>query len=268
MKTKITSGILLSLFFLLNSCLPGQIIRGDGNIVTNNIPIGEYTKIKTSGTIHFNYSQSDEMPFLQVTTDQNIYDIYEFFVEDNNTLVIRPKKEYRRNTFIRPTEFTVNSNSRELVKAEIAGSSTFDANSPLRGDQIHFNLAGSGKLNLNERVEAHKLSTEIAGSATVNAKQVYTQEFRGNIAGSGTLNLAGETGKAMFEVAGSGDVRAYDFRIEDMKCEIAGSGDIEAYVNQSIDVSVAGSGRIKYKGNPSNITKSIAGAGSVKQVNE
>jgi len=245
-----------------------QIIKGDGNIVTKDIPISEYTKINTAGSIHINYSQSDEEPFLQVTTDQNIYDIFEFIIENNNTLVIRPKKEYRRNTHIRPTEFTVNTNSRELEKAEIAGNTTFNANSPLKAEQLQLTIAGSGKINLNGLVEANKLGTEIAGSATLNAYQINAQEFKGNIAGSGTLNLGGETGKATFEIAGSGDVRAFDLQIEDMKCEIAGSGDIEAYVNNSINVSVAGSGRVKYKGNPSDIKRSIAGSGSIKKVEE
>ncbi len=268
MKTRIAIFSLLSLLFLLNGCLSKQIIKGDGNIVTKNVPVGEYTKINSAGSIQINYSQSDETPFLQVTTDQNIYDMFEFFVENNTTLVIRLKKEHRWDIHIRPTEFTVNTNSRKLEKADIAGSTIFNANSALQAEQLRFSLSGSGTINLNGPVESDKFETEIAGSATLNAYQLNTQEFKGNIAGSGTLNLGGKTQKAIFEIAGSGNVRAFDFRIEDMRCEIAGSGDIEAYVNNSINVSSAGNGRVKYKGNPSDIKRSIIGSGSVEKASE
>ncbi len=83
---------------------------------------------------------------------------------------------------------------------------------------------------------------------------------------SGKLNLGGIIQKAYFDIAGSGTIRAFDLHVEDMKCKIAGSGDIDITANNSIDASIAGSGRIKYKGDAKDIKKSVAGSGSIKQV--
>lgn len=268
MKTKLSALVIICSLLALGSCLPGKVIKGDGNVITKTIPITDYSKLQAAGSITINYSQSDEEPFLQVTTDENILEVFEFTIEDGSTLRIRPKKEYRRNTVFRPTEFTINTNSRKFEKAEVAGSTKFNANSPLQTDRLSLSLAGNGEINLNGRVDAAKVTSEIAGSATLNAHELFCNDYKGSIAGSGTLNLGGATEKAVFEIAGSGDVRAFDFRIENMKCEIAGSGDIEAYVDNRIDVNVAGSGRVKYKGNATDIKRSIAGSGSVKKVDD
>lgn len=268
MKTIVHSFILLTCFFICNGCIPGQIIKGDGNIVTHEISITDYSRISSAGSVTINYIQSDEEPYLQVTTDQNIYEMFEFNVNDKDILQIRPKKEYRRNTTFRPTEFTINTNSHEFKGAETAGSVKFNANSPLKSDNVKLSLAGSGTINLHENAEIEELKTEIAGSATLNAHKLSCKNFRGEIAGSGTLNLGGKTEKANFSIAGSGDVKAFDLRIDEMKCDIAGSGDIEAYVNNSINVSIAGSGRIKYKGDPQDIKRSVAGSGSIKKVED
>lgn len=265
MKTKITFIWLISLLFLVSSC-NARIIRGDGNIVTETIEISDYKKISLAGSVKVNYTQSESNPYLEVSLDKNIFEMFEFVVEGDEHLYIRPKKEFRRHISFRPTEFNIRTNSTLLEKVEAAGNVEFNVNSTLSADKIKFDLAGSGKINLNERVTVKSLSASIAGSATLNAPEVFCNDFKGEVAGSGTMNIGGSTESAKFNIAGSGDVRAFEFHIDELKCDIAGSGDIEAYVNNSININVAGSGKVRYKGNPTDITRSIVGSGSIQKV--
>ncbi len=266
MKAKITLILLISLLFIFTGCIGKTIIKGDGDIVTETVSIGDYKKISLAGSVKVDYTQSESEPYLEVTLDKNIFEKFEFVVEEGDHLNIRPKKEYRRNTHFRPTEFNIKTNSHGLAGIMAAGQVEFNVNSPLEVDDLNFKLAGSGKINLNQRVTVKKFQTEIAGNTTLNAMEVFSNEFNGRIAGSGTMNVGGSTESADFDIAGSGDFRGFQFHIDDLKCKVAGSGDIEAYVNNSIDIKVAGSGRVKYKGNPANITRKILGSGSVKKV--
>lgn len=265
MKKKVSFVLALSTMFLLSSCFSFHIVKGDGNLVTKKIDITDYTKIDASnGSMTINYVQSEGAPGLEVTMDQNIYDMFEFKVEDNE-LVIRAKNEFRRSNF-RPTEFTITTNSRGLEDVDVSGHADFFLKSPLTANDLDFSLSGSGTINLNDTVTVNKLETHISGSATLNTLFVKGQAYKGKISGSGTLNLNGAVENTEFSISGSGDVRAFGCQIANMACRISGSGDVEATVSNSIDVSVSGSGRIKYKGTPATINKSISGSGSVVKV--
>ena len=262
-------GLLLGLagLFLLVGCGPNQVVHGDKNIITEVIDISDYDEIKLVGaSMVVNYKQTEDAPFLEVTTDQNIYDMYEFIIEDTDALIIRPKKEYRRKFNIRPSEFTVTTNSRGLEDIDIAGNVTFNINEAFNSDKLELELAGSGSVHLNDTANIKSVDVKIAGSGSLYASALFSTKFKSEVAGSGFLQMAGRGEQATFKIAGSGDFRGYDFILNDMSCSIAGSGEIQTHVNGNMTVEVAGSGNIKYKGEPTNIIRKIIGSGSVQKV--
>ena len=249
---------------ILASCCSMKVLNGDGNIVTEEISITDYNKIEIAGgSIDFNYEQSDASPYLKVTVDKNIYEMMEMKVI-NDKLVIRPKSEFKRYN-IRPTQFTITSNSLGLTEVDAAGNIHFNLNSPLSSPSLKIDVAGSGTINLNQKVEVDKMKIELAGSGKLNSIGIQAATFEGEISGSGTLNLNGKIEMMNLEIAGSGTIKAFGCEIADLKCEIAGSGNIEANVLHSIRAEIAGSGNIRYKGDPT-ISKSVAGSGSIKKV--
>lgn len=269
MRTNITFFSCLYLILSFTGCMPMRTIEGDGNVITKKIEITDYSKLSVSGgKIVVNYTQSATEPELTVVTDQNIFDIYTFEVKDNQ-LKIKPKGKYKKMYRIKPTEFTITTNSTTIEKVDLAGSSTLNVISPLTDlADLEIDIAGSGKANFPERVEAEKFKTNIAGSGTVNTVEIICGSFEGDIAGSGTLISGGKAEKVTISIAGSGEVKAFALQAKELSTSIAGSGDIEISVTDKIDVDIAGSGKIRYKGNPTEIKKSIAGSGSIKRVEE
>ena len=86
----------------------------------------------------------------------------------------------------------------------------------------------------------------IAGSGGITVDKV-EGDFKGEIAGSGNLQLAAINGGAVsFEIAGSGKVAATG-KAQSTSIEIAGSGTIDAsrLAARTADVSIAGSGNVK-----------------------
>ena len=269
MKTRI---IYLCLLVILSTtgCIPTQTIKGDGNITTENIPVSEYDCLELEGGMVVNYTQSDAPEGLEIKTDRNIFEKYEFNVE-NHKLKIRPKKEFRKHTNFRPTEFMVTANSRNLKKLAAAGSTHVNINSPLQAeliDLIHngWDTAGLIKL-LNKVVARGGQMTQIGGfSGDFVGHKVYCEELNGDMAGSNTIVLGGTVGIAEFSIAGSGTVRAFDCTMDELECKIAGSGDIEASVVNKIKAEIAGSGSVKYKGDPQDIQKKVMGSGKIEKV--
>lgn len=240
MSKKLSFIILGSILLLAQGCIFFPAVKGDGNVTTHTIDISDYDQISVDASAAvFNYTQEESAPALTVTVDQNIYDLFDFKTDDNK-LVIRPKRE-NKTLRLRPTQFTITSNSRQLKKVDLAGAEKFNVNSKLSSnDKIKFNLAGSVMLHMKDTVTVNQLEVSIAGSGTVDALTLYAKEFKGEIAGSGTFNLAG-TG------------------------EKAGSGLLETHATNNIYAEIAGSGNIRYKGDPS-IKEERAGLGSIKKV--
>lgn len=266
MKTRLYLSLLFSILLLTPACIFMASIRGDGNVITQTIDITDYDEICAQGSsIVFNYSQQESAPALTVTVDQNIYDLFEFKT-DGKTLVIRPKKHDKQPIKLRPTQFTITSNSALLKKVELAGVEEFNLNGKFTsGDELKFSMAGSGTIELKDTVTVDRMKVVIAGRSTLNAAALCAREFKGQIAGKGTFNLTGRGEKADFEIAGSGKVRALDYELSTLSCKIAGIGLIETYAKDQINAEIAGKGTVKYKGNPS-INRQIAGLGDVKKV--
>ena len=263
---KISLLFLICGLFLVSSCIPTQTIKGDGNITTENIPVSEYDCLELEGGgMVVNYTQSEAPEGLEIKTDRNIFEKYEFNVE-NHKLKIRPKKEFRKHTNFRPTEFMVTANSRNLKKLAAAGSTHVNINSPLQAEEFEAGLAGSGIIQFHDTASFTNLKIEIAGSGDFVGHKVYCEELNGDMAGSNTIVLGGTVGTAEFSIAGSGTVRAFDCNMDELECKIAGSGDIEASVVNKIKAEIAGSGSVKYKGDPQDIQKKVMGSGKIEKV--
>lgn len=263
---KISALFLIGSLFLLSSCFPQQTIKGDGNIVTEDVSISEYDCLEIAGgSMVVDYTQTDAPEALQIKTDQNIFDKYEFIV-DGRTLKIRPKREFRRHTNFRPTEFMITTNSRNLKKLETAGNTHINMNSPLRANDFEAGLAGSGIIQFHDTATFTQLKINIAGSGEFVGKHIFADKLEGEMAGSNTIVLGGVLGTADFSIAGSGTVRAFDCTMDKLKCKVAGSGDIEVSVISSIDAEIAGSGTVRYKGDPQDIKKKTMGSGKIEKV--
>ena len=137
----------------------------------------------------------------------------------------------------------VTANSRNLKKLAAAGSTHVNINSPLQAEEFEAGLAGSGIIQFHDTASFTNLKIEIAGSGDFVGHKVYCEELNGDMAGSNTIVLGGTVGIAEFSIA-----------------------DIEASVVNKIKAEIAGSGSVKYKGDPQDIQKKVMGSGKIEKV--
>lgn len=266
MKTKLYFIVLSSILLLTGSCMFTPSIKGDGNVTAHTIDISNYDEIEFyAHSAIFNYSQQPEAASaLTITVDQNIFDLFDFKTE-GETLVISPKDKNMKKR-LRPTEFTITSNSAELKKVSMAGYGDFNVIGRLTSTgKVQLDAAGKGEINLNDSLIADVLEFNLAGSSTVNAKALNIRLLEGNIAGKGSMNLAGKGETAEISMAGKCDVDALGFEVSEISCDMAGKCRLKTWANDRIAASIAGWGNIYYKGNPS-VKMDKAGIGKVKKV--
>jgi hypothetical protein len=113
----------------------------------------------------------------------------------------------------------------------------------LPGVPMHeFHLRGSGSLIL-ENLDQQRLDIAIAGSGDVRA--------------------SGRVESVDLTIAGSGDAEMGALSVRNLDLTIAGSGDAEVAPSDSADISIAGSGEVRFVVQPRNVSTKIVGSGRI-----
>lgn len=114
--------------------------------------------------------------------------------------------------------------------------------------------------------EEDNLEMYISGSNNV--------EFYGNVedfnletAGVVNIELVGIGKNLTAIVSGAGNVSAFDYIVDEVEMEVAGAAKVEVFVQNTLDIELAGAASLEYKGNPNNVMTDIAGAGQIQQAN-
>ena len=235
--------VCFAVFSLLNSCVTGswKEIRGNHQVVSRQIDVSDYDEIVLSLPANMIYRQvSQESPFLQVSVDENILPSLAISVQGKR-LVLKRKDDAR----LRPTHFVVYTNSRNLSKIEVVGS---------------------GDLLLEKAVNARDMEISVTGSGSIKADSLFCEMISVKITGSGDVDVQGTAKNATYRIIGSGDIRATDYLAQAVTCQISGSGNIRVAVAEELDALIAGSGEIRYKGNPESVNTHVAGSGRIEKM--
>ena len=215
-------------------------INGNGKISHETRSAKTYDSIEVIGSLDVELIRGKE-GVIKIEAEENLLEYIQTQVSSSR-LTIKVKKGYS----IRPS-----------IRKRIAITVPFDEISEVI-------LTGSGDIESTDIIKTKHFSTAVSGSGDVNLN-VISQRITSDVAGSGDLKLYGRTDHFDVSVSGSGNVSAYELIANIAEVSVAGSGGVRLYVNESLNASVAGSGDIRYKGNPMNIEKSIVGSGDISK---
>ena len=127
------------------------------------------------------------------------------------------------------------------------------------------------ELSVNGNVDVTSTSTftgeeylklEIVGAGDITL-QVNTPSVNAHIAGTGNMDISGETKDLKIMIDGQGDFNSKQLKAENVSVTINGTGDADVFASINLDVQISGSGDVSYLGNPQ-VKQHIAGAGKVE----
>ncbi|MDR1022184.1 MAG: DUF2807 domain-containing protein [Prevotellaceae bacterium] len=224
------------------SCSTLENIKGSKNIVSREVDISDYAEIYFSVPCEVVYLQTpDKAPYLQIATDENILPLLEIEVTGNRLSV----KCSKQNTNLKPSQLTIHTSSSRLSRVEVAGW---------------------GKVHLKEKVKPSDMSISLAGWGEVASDDLSCEKIRLVISGSGKVELKGTGNEVSCKIDGSGNIDLSAYPAQNVDCRISGSGNVLAYAKDKLTAQIAGSGKIRYKGNPPVTDIQVAGSGTVKSI--
>lgn len=240
---KMYSVILLTMI-LMTSCQDRgnnglfNCIEGEGDVVTQELLINEFTSVRSRGTSQVYITQGIDFK-VEVEGQQNIIDNIETDIQDGEWEI--EFDECQKNF----TDLKIYITMPVVKSLEVSGSGDMYGQDAFIVDDIDLKVDGAGSIEV----------------ALENATEVDAR-----ISGSGKIKLEGTTNYLGSKVSGSGDLEAYDLESNIGNIKIVGSGDAEVTVYDELDIRIEGSGDVYYKGNPI-INVDITGSGDLKNMN-
>lgn len=216
-------------------------IKESGNQITSNRTTPEYDQIAVSGSFHVTLVAGKEGA-ISITGDENIISHIVTEVENNELKIYFEKKK----NYSYKSKITIEIPFESINTILSTGSGDITTKNTIISDDFNIYLTGSG-------------------DATIDVKSTKTTA---SVAGSGDIIVNGTATILIALVAGSGDLDCSKLVVENATAVVQGSGDIKVNCSQKLVAGVAGSGSIKYKGNPETLEKSVAGSGNIILINE
>jgi hypothetical protein len=218
----------------------GKRVRGDGNIKTEERPVGKFKEVEVSGAAKVMVTQSDHSS-VKIEGDENLLPYIEVF-QEGDKIYVKDKPGFN----LQPSgELLVYVTSPVFSNISASGAcDIIGQNKISNSEDLTLHVSGAGDIKME--VDAPRLAAEVSGS--------------------GSINLRGKTKDAELELTGAGHAHCYDLLSENTKVDITGAGSAEVYASVKLRADVSGAGNVNYKGN-AEVSQRVSGAGSVNKVN-
>lgn len=237
-----TFKILTALFiaFSLSSChfdLHFGQVNGDGNVITEERPVGDFTGVHASEGMNVFITEGDENKVV-VEADANLHEIIETYVEGD---VLRIG-----------TEKNIGHSKAKKVYVTYKSLKSLDASSGA-------DLIG------NSVVRSEVLALETSSGADMEV-EIMAKEVYANSSSGSDLKLSGKASRLIADASSGSDIKARQLEVLTCKAEASSGASISVNVKDEMDGSASSGGDIKYYGNPSDVSVRDGVSGSVRKM--
>lgn len=107
---------------------------------------------------------------------------------------------------------------------------------------------------------------ESMGANRVIASKVESEDLDVEIAGATKITLSGKVKDLVIRANGASEIDASLLHAKDVAIRANGATKMKVNVEKSLQVKIAGSGKVGYLGNPTQITQKISGSGVIQKI--
>lgn len=241
------SGMFLIVLFFIAlvsfEILKKEQIAGSGHVVAKTIDIETFDGITLQGIGNVQVKQGD-VETLIVTTDDNILPLLDIGVKgDDLVLGIRGRIE-----IVPSKTVTYDITVKDLSRVTLSGSGSIHAGA-FKGSMVKIDLSGSGDIHF-DALSADQILPRVTGSGSVKLDNIAAGNVDAAITGSGQISLGGKAQIQDLDLDGSGAYNNGDLATDATKVDISGSGSALVQAKNTLDISVNGSGKVEYYGQP------------------
>jgi Putative auto-transporter adhesin, head GIN domain len=103
----------------------------------------------------------------------------------------------------------------------------------------------------------------LTGTGSVAVEGVRADDFAVELQGTGSILAVGAARRLHAKLDGDGDGQLQDLAARDVIATVSGTGRLRVHATGSLEASVPGTGSIVYSGNPTKVTESVTGTGTI-----
>lgn len=215
-------------------------IKGNGKVISETRTTSDYDAIKVSGSFDVDLVAGKEGKII-IKGEENLVSVIKVEVEGNILKIYTEKGSSIRPSIGKKIEVTVPF--EKISEVSLSGSGNIQSKDAIKTDKFIAKLAGSGNFNL----------------------EVNSSDLELNLSGSGNINLKGSSNSLISKLAGSGNIEAANLKAKNVDVNVSGSGNSRVNCVESLTARIAGSGDIKYTGNPEKRDVKVSGSGSISK---
>ena len=192
---------------------------------------------------------------VEVSGDDNLLDHVETTVEGDALLI-------QTQGTLRPWQtLHVKVYTRQLDRVHTLGDSQVRV-MDLSGTSLEVFSSGSSSIKL--RGELERLALKTSGASQVDMMELQTQLLRVESSGSSDFTLRGVTERLELISSGASDIKARGLEAQHVQILSSGAADIEVCAQQSLRVTLSGSGDVAYDCEPESVQVTVSGSGRVR----
>lgn len=216
----------------------------DSELKRYELDVKDFTHLKVVHGVNVNYINNPDSAGRAIFIAPDSCVSMFMFNNTNNLLEIQLNSNNKRTNNIP----TITVFSKFLTNVENSGDSTVTIQYLAPCPKFKARLIGNGKIVVNE-VDIDELSGIIA-------------------TGNGTLTLSGNSKNASLSNTGTGTIQAEGLYADIVKCMMLGTGTTYCNVKDEISISGISSGKVYYRGNPTEVKKRSVGVKIIPLDNE
>lgn len=198
-------------FSLMFALMSGTAYATDGDTKVSEVrKVEAFSSIDITsvGTIYF--TQSDTYS-LKIEGQEKYVKNTETTVK-GDCLTIGFKDRENKNMRNQKNGVTIHLTAPDLKKVDFTGVGSFKCETPLKVDEVKFDVSGVGEVNISD-LTCHKLKVALQGVGNADI-HVTCDYLSASLDGVGKVTLSGSTGKADISKSGIGSVNTKRLEIK------------------------------------------------------
>lgn len=217
----------------------GGGIKGNGNVVTKDRAVKNFTSIDVSNAFHVEISQAGQCG-VQVEADENLHEYITTKVK-GGVLVIEAKKSIKK-----AEKMTIHVTIDELNGIDASGATHIKSTNTLTVEDLTMDILGASKLTL--AIQANDLILDASGASRIN--------------------LSGTAQHGDIDVSGAAHAKMKALSSQTMDVEASGASHLQLNVAQSLAVEASGASSVRYMGGATITDMDVSGASKVKRLDK
>jgi hypothetical protein len=224
-----------------NISLPVSVVRGSGEVVSQEREIGDVTEVDLQGFGNVHIALG-ERTGLRIEAEDNLMRYIETETRGGRLEITHRRGTRLINTM--PIDYFVTLRTLEAIS-----------------------VSGAGNVDAPD-VQAGRFVVRLSGAGNVEIDRLQAETLEATISGAGGLSIDdGQVSQQEIVISGAGDYRARDLNSGETTVRLSGMGSATVHARDRLDVTISGAGSVEYAGDPE-VEQQVTGVGRVRRIGE